>query len=1189
VICSNCRYENDPAALVCERCGTALDQRCPSCGASVPQGNAFCGACGARLDEPSPAARTEPGDRRVVTALFADLSGFTPLAEQLDPEDLSALVNECFTALMEEVTLREGWLEKQIGDALVAFFGAPVVHEDDPVRAVQAGLAMHERMQEINARVESRIGRPLELHIGINTGLVVIGPGIEPGGQGEIVVLGDTVNTAARFQQVARPGQLIVGEATHAGSRWAFEYRRLPPLSLKGKAERIVAYECLGPREQPASARGFAEAGLGSELCGRDAELATLVAGVERLSQGRGGIVSVVGEAGLGKSRLVAETGTAPIADKVRWLEGRSLSFGQTISYFPFVEVVKRDAGIAEEDDEDKSWTKLEARIRQLFPADAGEVLPYVAVLLAIDVRGELEERVKYLDGEAMRHQIFRASRLYFERLALERPTVLVFEDFHWADQSSEGLLEHLLPLVETVPLLVVCPTRPDPDTSGGRFLAYAGKNHSERYVEIRLAQLSDADSGRLVQNLLQIELSPKLLRIFKKTEGNPFYVEELVRSLIDLGAVERDEGTGRWELVANVDELAIPDTIQGVIMARVDRLDDEAKQVLRTAAVIGRSFFYQVLRSLTEVNGKLDRRLADLETLELIRKKGLAAELEYIFKHALTQEAVYGSILMRRRRELHARVARCIEELFPDRLDEFYALLAHHYAQAEQWELAQDYLFKAGDRAGAIASDSEALAHYQQALAAYTRAFGERWDAFQRATLERKMGEAFFRRGENDLALEHFERALRDLGAPYPATRWRVRFAIVKELLRQIGHVLAPWIFLRGRPAEPDRAAPERTRIYEDLGWIHFFTDRERLLLDGLLLLNTSERSGHAQGIVGGQAGLTFALDLVPLFRLGERYARQSVALGEQVEQPNSRAFAYFALGFHQHRLGQVGDARENYELCLAAYLRAGELRKWAGAARQLARLDLLQGNASQSYELASEMARVGEDAGDPQAEAWGRNSIEECVWRLGAAEEAVPGLRDVVAMFELLHDVGSMVAAHGDLGQALLRRGDVSEAIELLEETQGLIAQYGLRGYYCTEPRLALAEAYLTAAEQAEGPERSALMVKAKRACKASRKEGKFDRHGVPAAERLSGRYWWLAGKRGKAEACWQRSISAAESLDARYELGCTYAEIGRWTEDRTQRERGEAILTEMREQLDAKRERSASRRETLTSIRP
>jgi len=433
----------------------------------------------------------------------------------------------------------------------------------------------------------------------------------------------------------------------------------------------------------------------------------------------------------------------------------------------------------------------LESGARALFGEETIDYLPYLASLLVIEVRGEYAERVKYLDGEAMGQQIFLTSRRFFERLARSQPTVLVFEDLHWMDESSTLLLEHLLSLVETVPLTIFGVSRPERATPAARLRDLSAGEFAARYTEIRLAPLSGADSSQLIDNLLDIENMPVRLRelMVEKADGNPFFLEEVIRTLIDTGAVARDASGGRWRATAQIETLQIPNTIQGVIMARVDRLDEELKQVLRLASVIGRNFLYRVLKTIAEAGPGLDENLAQLQAVDLIHEKQHLPEVEFMFKHALAQEATYESILLQKRRDLHARVAQAMEALFAERIGEFYGLLAYHYARAEVWDKAQGYLLKAADQAGQMAADAEALNLYRQALAAYARAFGDKWDPAQRASLARKMGDAFFRRGEYSLALEQYRQALSYLGYRLPESRGGVRWALVRELLVHIGH----------------------------------------------------------------------------------------------------------------------------------------------------------------------------------------------------------------------------------------------------------------------------------------------------------------------------------------------------------------------------------------------------------------
>ena len=1162
VICARCGSENEAGVRICGSCGSSVERRCSTCGANVPLDFAYCGVCGARADE-RPATPAQRSDRRTVTALFADLSGFSRLAEQLDPEDLTVLLNDCFGALMVEVKAYDGWLEKQIGDALVAVFGAPVAHENHAERAVRTALAMQERMRAFNAAHGGSV-RPLELHIGINTGLVVLAPGIETEhGADEFVVLGDTVNVAARLQQTATAGQVIVGETTYALTRGAFDYRKLPPLELKGKQERVTAYECLGARSEAGRAlRGAAS--LSSPIVGREAELAALAAALERVKRGGGGIVGVLGEPGVGKSRLLTEARRMSPRE-VRWLEGRSPPFGQSIAYFALVEIVKSDIGVRDDDGEDERWKKLERRISALFPDQLPEVLPYLAVLLGLEVRTEFAERVRYLDGEAMRHQLFRASRLYFDRLARERPTVLALDDFQWADHASEALVEHLLPLVHAVPLLVCWLARPETRGAGARLRELARGEHDRRYEEVVLGHLSQAESDRLVQNLLSSELSPRLRRVFSRTGGNPFYVEELVRSLIESGAVVPDEAGARWRLVADVDELRVPHAVEGVVMARVDRLEEETKDVLRTAAVIGPSFSYALLQSVTQPDDLLERHLADLEQHGLVRKKQPDGDLAYAFSHGLVQEAVYESILIRRRRELHGRVGRSIERLFRERLDEFYPVLAYHFAAAEDWESASDYLLKAGDRAGEIAADAEAVMHYEQAIAAYSRAFGDDWDPLERATLERKLGEALFHRGENEQARAHMHSALSYLASPYPRSRLRLRIAIGRELLRQVAYRLLPWLFLRRR-IDADAELREQLRIYEDLAWIDYFADPESMLLDGLVGTNRAERAGAARDIVVGWSGLGFGWDHAPAFAIAERYHRKALRLAMEAGHPEALAYAYLSLGFHEHRVGRIESALDNYGRSMAGNRQAGHLRRWAAALRGIAMLDRLQGRIAESLEHAREVARVGEDAGDPQAWAWGLQETGGCLWRLGEPDAAAEHLSRAIKLFEDVPDYASAVDARGALAQAHVRADNLDAALALLRTTGELIADHNVRGFACTEPRNAAAEASLLAAERAGGRDRVALMQDAKRACKRARKQGRLDRSALPAAFRLEGRYHFVRGERKRAEKWWRRSLDVGEELGARYELALTSLEIGQRTADPERTSRAYELLREL-----------------------
>ena len=1139
-------------------------RRCPDCSAEVPAGFTFCGHCGRSLEEQQ--RRAAPSDRRTVTILFADISGFTRLGTQLDPEELRQVLQETFGALIEEVRIRGGWLEKQVGDALVAVFGAPTAHDNDPFLAVDAALAMTRRMALVNRETADRLPEPLQLHIGINTGLVVMGPGIDDPERGDVIVVGDTVNTAARLQGAARPGEILVGESTYAATRDGFDYGSSQPLAVKGKTEKVVAYECLGIAQRRPSTRDIA-----SPLVGRGKELETLVGRIDRLVAGQGGAVTVAGDAGVGKSRLLIEAKRAAPAERVAWLHARAVPFSQATGYWPFVEVIRADAGITYDDGEATSWTKLERRMRRLAASEADELLPYIATLLTLEVGPGFAERVRYLDSDAMGRQVYRSVRRWFELVVQERPACLVLEDWHWADPSSAELLEHLIGLTLTTPLLLWCSCRPDPDTAAARFRATASRACGEQYVEVAVEPLSPAESDELVASLLNVDdVSPRVRGlVLAKAEGNPFFIEEVVRSLVDVGAIVRDSSTGRWQTTPAVELVSIPHTLGGVITARFDRLDEETKETLRVAAVIGRRFLYRVLRAL-DGSPLLDDRLAFLCDLEVIRENKDAPELEYVFKHAVTQEAIYESILLSRRRELHARVAELFEALFSDRLDEFSSLLAHHYACAEQWQNAENYLLAAGDHAGRLAADAEALEHYRMALAAQTRASGEEWDALRWAALERKMGEALFRSGEHLEGAEYLHRAIGRLGYDLPVSRSGVRSAIPWQLLVQVWHRLAPDAFV-SRRSRSDPVANELADMYEVLNWVDFFVDRERFVLDVLLELNLAERTGYRTGIVRASLGFGVLCDTIPLRQLARRYLDRAVALAQESGDPQRLAEAYLRLAMHEHY--SVGDweaALDRYGQAAAWFHDAGDLRRRGAAMALMSGVLRARGELDASLALARQAARVGQDGDDRQVWGWGVGEEGRSLCQSGRLEEAACATSKAIELLESIPDYLSAVSAYGDLARCRLRQGRLDEAMSLGETAHRLLVEQRLRAFLCSPVYLARAESLLAAAE-ADPSTSGPTLKRAGRASAAAVRQGRLDCEALAAAHRCRGTYQWLRGRPRRAVRSWRRSIAVAERIGARYELALTWLEIGSRTGERGYLEDAEQVFSELGDELD------------------
>lgn len=1129
------------------------------------------------LGEQEPTSPTLAGERRVVTILFCDVKGSTAMAEKLDPEDWAGIMKRAFVYLIEPVTRHDGTVARLMGDAILAFFGAPTAHEDDPQRAVRAGLEIVEGITQFREQLERERGLDFNVRVGINTGLVFVGA-IGANRRVEYTAMGDTINLAARMEQTAQPGTVQIAEATFKLVEPWFEFQPLGGIQVKGKSEPIPSYRVLGVKQGTIRARGLEQRGLSSPLVGREHELNAIKASIERVMQNaRGEIVGVIGEAGLGKTRLIAEAKAFAFASdaKVLWLEGQTLSFGQTISYYPFQQVLRGWANIREDDTEVAAWNKLEQRVHALFGEETIDYLPYLASILALQVQGDYAERVKYLDGDAMGKQIFLTSRRFFDRLARTQPTVLVLEDLHWMDESSTRLLEHLLPLTETAPLLVVGLSRPERDTPAARVRELCARDYAARYSEIRLAPLSDAASAQLVQNLLEIENLPSRVRelMVQKADGNPFFLEEVIRTLISNGAITRAASDGRWRVTAQIETLQIPDTIQGVIIARVDRLDEEVKRVLRVAAVIGRSFLYRVLDAIAEVGQQLDHDLTELQAIELIREKQRLPELEFMFKHALAQEATYESILLQKRRELHARVAQAIESLFAERLEEFYGLLAYHYARAEVWDKAQDYLLKAADRAGQMAADAEALNLYQQAMTAYSRAFGDKWDPAQRASLDRKIGEALLRRGEYPQAIEHFRQALTCLQYRLPMTRREVQWAFVRELVVQVGHRLLPRKFLMqtGEPASP--AVEDEAWIYSRIGLIDAVSNSERFLTLTIRQINLSERRGYALGVVFGSYFLGLALDFLGLSRLAGWYHQYALNIALALRLPWAVGAAYNGMQFHENYRGYLDQSRAYGRLSAQAYNQTGDVISWATAASIIALDSVHRGDLSEALFYSQELIRLGQQAEAREAWCWGEAALGFALRRQGQLEEAIAHDQKAVELAKAIPDHVYRLIAGAELGLCYLRQGDYERALSELEICRRVavdhqvIEPYGL----CTT-LLNLAEVCLFAVEQGDISKRTAWLNKAKGVCRAALKQVPKVQPKVPKAMRLQGTYEWLSGKQAVAQKWWQKSLAEAERMELQYDIGMIHLEMGQRLGERAHLEKAKAIFSEIGAELDA-----------------
>ena len=686
---------------------------CPRCQMANPEGARFCLNCGNQLEAH---VRVE-GERKYVTVLFADVVDSTGLGERLDPEQVAEIMNGAFAFLNASVKKYDGTIARLLGDAILAFFGAPVAHEDDAERAVRAGLDIQAAAREYAEEVRRNYGVDFKVRVGINTGLAVlaaVGDEIRT----EYTAMGDTTNVAARLQSAAEPGTVLISADTYHLVKQLFELRPRGGAMVKGKSAPIVTYEVLAPRAVPGKVRGLE--GLASPLVGRAAEFKLVNDKLNEVREGRGAFVAVIGEAGLGKSRLLAEVSeSAKSGPQVAWLEGRALSYEQAVTYFPWRQVIRGAIGAKEGEAPEAVREKLHSD-----PACGAmsEGDPqYLEVILSVE-SDATRKAVAALEGDALVEHIAAANRGYLRARANLIPTVIVLDDLHWADTASLDLLLSVAGLVEDLPFLITCLLRPDKDAPSWSATEKARSQVGARYTEILLEPLDAAHSKELLGNLLYIEDLPDSVRrlILNKAEGNPFFVEEVIRTLIDSEYIVQENN--HWRATREIVNVSIPDTLTGVLSARIDRLPENTKHVAQTAAVLGRIFAYRALMAtcaaapLPEQIKDVAPHLGVLTYEELVRERVHDPELEYIFKHALTQEAAYELLLIRRRKELHRRAGEVLEELYPEQRGELASALAYHFRLGEDWQRAADYAMGAGAQAVKVYAMNEALAYYDEA-----------------------------------------------------------------------------------------------------------------------------------------------------------------------------------------------------------------------------------------------------------------------------------------------------------------------------------------------------------------------------------------------------------------------------------------------------------------------------------------
>jgi len=949
--CPECQFENREGAKFCGKCGHKFELTCSGCGAKNQFDNNFCDECGYDLAKPKKAPALDyskpqsytpkyladkilttrssiEGERKLVSVLFADVANYTALSEKLDPEEVHQIMDGCFKILMDEIHRHEGTINQFTGDGIMALFGAPLSHEDHAQRACYAALSIQKALENYSDKIKQDYGLNFKMRIGLNSGTVVVAS-IGDDLRMDYTAVGDTTNLAARMESKAEPGGILLSEATHKLVKDFFEFYPLGKVEVKGKDKSQEAYKLIKAGEIETRIEASVAKGL-TKFVGRKNSMPALREPFERMLSGSGQVVGIVGEAGVGKSRFLLEFINQLPQGKYTYLEGRCLHYGSEMIYLPVIEILRSYFEIKEGDQEIVIKDKLKGKIQQLDQRLSVSIPPFQE-LLSVTVD---DEKYLQLDPGQKKTRIFEAIRDLFLRESEQKPLVLAIEDLHWIDKTSEDCISYLIDWLANARILLILLYRLEYNHNWG------SKSY---YTKIGLTQLSSVSSLQLVQAILEGgEVVPELKELVLSRSGNnPLFVEELIHSLRENGTIQKKNH--QYLLTLNASDIHVPDTIQGIIAARIDRIEERLKRVIQVASVIGREFAFRILQTIMGMREELKSHLLNLQGLEFISQKRLFPELEYVFKHALTQEVAYNSLLQKHKKEIHKNIGNAIEDLYPSRLEEFYELLAYHFEQAEIHDKAIHYLIRAANRARAIYANYEAIAFYRRAtkqLSLLPRKEGGLYEEWRKiaAQIYESLAETLELTGQHSEALDTYEIALINISKD--DSIWRA------HLHRKTGNV---WREQR-RYEEAQRAydlaeislGKETTGLAQEWwqAWIETQSDRMWLHYWQANFHQIAELAEKARPAVEqyGTPDLRsrFFQGLVIMAQRRDRYviseetmayAHAALESLRKSGKPNTIALAQFALGFNHLWRGELNEAEEYLQTALKLAERIGDV----------------------------------------------------------------------------------------------------------------------------------------------------------------------------------------------------------------------------------------------------------------------
>jgi class 3 adenylate cyclase/tetratricopeptide (TPR) repeat protein len=1083
--CPKCQSENSAGSKFCSGCGSSLTILCPNCNHPSSLESKFCSMCGhpvaGQVAPGLPAeADAEHGGadgRRHATVMFSDLSGYTGLTERIDPEEVDQLVNRIKQAATRIIEKYRGTINQFVGDEVLALFGIPNAAEDDPVRAIKAALELHAEIRGNADYLLAQTDERLKIHTGINTGLIIAQ--YDGDREGLYRLTGDAVNTAARLRSLAEADQILIGPNTQRFVKFYFELAPCPPVRVKGKMAPIVPYHVIAEsrissRFEAARERGF------KAYVGRNEERMTLQSSLIQAIGGKGQLVTIEGDPGIGKSRLLYEFLSGIDREQITTPQGRCQPYGSEIPYFSFLDGLRRGLHLSEHDNYADTLQKAVENIKRIAPS-LETYLPHLLHLLSIPSDYALPADLK---GEALRRAMEEAVAAVITLTTNLQPTVLTIEDWHWSDPASQSALRYLLRLVPSYRLMVVITYRSAYDFDFGKTC--------DRTM-IRLKPLNEAEAEELIAAVTAAVEFPAGLAalICRSADGNPLFIEEACYSLLESGAISVADRT--LVLHQSLDQLLLPDTVQAVIRARLDRLDDAAKDVVGRAAVIGRVFNQRVLARIYRGRTPLEESLETLQAQEIIQQTQILPEPEYSFRHVLTREVAYDTLLFQQRKQLHEAVGIAIEELYPKRLEENASILFHHFARSPRADKAVQYALLAGERASRLFANVEAARYFNDALIiAKSLPIS---DQSQRWQIDAILGQAAVGAAPGDIErdrknLEHvctLSEQLGDRRRLAQALYWLGRtHYVLADLKRAIEHaqksleiadelgdaaLAAPPVNLIGRAywqlSEFVRSAQMMERNVEQMRSVA--NRSEQSTAAGFLSALLGYMGEFEKALFYSDLSIKFAQELKNPYAeaagchyrgiIHDQQGRWDLAIAEyekaqRIAEKAGDMFRIYIVQFMEGRAHQMaGDVARGLKLIedsIALATKIGTKFLLGQAKSVLAACRVADGRVEEAQSLCTEAIILAEKAGDRFTQSFVRRTLAEVLARSGQSKDLSKARRAILEAIKIQEQIGAKpewARSCVSLAWVLNLQGKDQEAASFLEKANRLFADLDMR----------------------------------------------------------------------------------------------------------------------------------------------